>query len=202
MNLGDLESRIYREIHKTLSTDVRNAVLEAVEFYKTERFWFNEAHESFNITASAVYSMSLVIPKCINIDTMRVYQGGNPFVLQQQSWNYLDELDTGNVTADTPTDYAIHHEMLRLYPTPTATTSIQVTYHKGVTLSSSNSASTVWTNEGADLIRHRAKAILYSAVLLDPAQAQVEQSLENMTLNRLFARTAKKVSSGKLKGWL
>ncbi len=200
--LGDLEARIYREIHKTLSTDVRNAVLEAVRHYQTDRFWFNEAVDNFNITLSAVYSLSNVLPKVINVDSMLVYQGGVPYHVEQQSWNLLDRLDIGSSVTGTPSDFAIHHEMLRLYPTPNATTSIQVAYHKQITLSSSATASNAWTNEAADLIRHRAKALLYAGLLLDPAQAQVEAQMENMTLNRLLARSAKKTSSNKVKGYI
>lgn len=200
--LGDLESRIYREIHKTLSTDVRNAVLEAVEHYKTDRFWFNEASVSFNVSLTSVYALSTIIPDMVKIDSLKVYQNSTAYLLTRTSWQTLDLVDVGNVTSTTPTDYAVHHEMLRLYPTPNATTSATVIYHKAITLSSSATASNAWTNEAADLIRHRAKALLYAGVLLDPAAAQVEQSMENQTLNRLFARSAKITSSGKLKGWL
>jgi hypothetical protein len=200
--LGDLESRIYREVHTTLSTDVRNAVLEAVEYYKTERFWFNEAQVSFDVSLTSIYSLATIIPAMVNIDTIKIYQGSIPYVVSRSTWNKLDEIDTGTAATPTPTDYAIHHEMLRFYPTPNVTTSAVVTYHKAITMTASNTASSVWTNEAADLIRHRAKAYLYAGVLLDPAAAQVEQSMENQTLNRLFARTAKMTSSGKLKGWL
>lgn len=200
--LGDLESRIYREIHTTLSTDVRNAVLESVEYYKTERFWFNEAEATFNVSLTSVYSLSVVIPAMVKIDTLKIYQGSIPYVVSRSTWNKLDEVDTGTAATPTPTDYAIHHEMLRLYPTPSATTSAVVTYHKAITLTASNSASSVWTNEAADLIRHRAKAYLYASVLLDSNAAQAEIQMESLALNRLFARTAKMTSSGKLKGWL
>ena len=200
--LGDLESRIYREIHKTLSVDVRNAVLEAVEHYKTDRFWFNEASVSFNVSLTSIYAMATVIPDAIKIGSLKVYQGSNTYVVCRKSWVELEYLDTGNITATTPTDYAVHHEMLRLYPTPNATTSALAIYHKAITLSSSATASNAWTNEAADLIRHRAKALLYAGVLLDPAASQVEHTMELETLNRLFARTAKMTSSGKVKGWL
>lgn len=200
--LGDLKDRIYSEIHQTLSTHVQNAVLDAVKFYQDKRFYFNEAQVNFDVSLTTMYSLSSVIPKMVKIDTLKVYLGSIPYTVTRASWGDIDEWDDSNATASTPTDYAIHHEMLRLYPKPSATTSAQVSYHKAITLTASNSASSVWTNEAADLIRHRAKALLYANVLLDPTQAQVENALENQVLTRLFARTAKMVSSGKIKGYL
>lgn len=199
--LGDLESRIYREIHKTLSTDVRNAVLEAVDYYKDMRFWFNEFQVTFGISLTSVYQLSTVIPDAVAIDSIKVYQGSTPYILSPCKWTDMEAMDYGNSTATVPTDYAIHHEMLRLYPTPSATTSAVVTGFKAITLSSSNTASNAWTNEAKDLIRHRAKAYLYASVLLDPNAAQVERVMEDQALNRLLSRTTK-LLGGKIRKYL
>lgn len=200
--LAQFESQIYREIHQTLSTEVRNAVLESVRFYQSERFWFNEAQANFNISLSSVYVLSNLIPKMVKIDHMKFYQGTTPYTVYPQSWDYLEHIDDGNTTASAPDCYAVHHEMLRFYPTPSATSSVVVTYHKAITLTSSGTSSTVWTNEAADLIRHRAKGLLYANVLLDPAQAQVEATLEGQALQRLFSRTTKMLSPNRIKKYL
>lgn len=199
--LGDLESKIYREIHQTLSTDVRNAVLEAVEYYKTERFWFNETQTSFVVSATAIYSLATVIPDLVKIDSLKVYQGSIPYQVRSSTWNDIELWDDGNAFSNTPTDYAIHHEILKFWPTPNVTTSAVVSYHKAITLSSSNTASNVWTNEAVDLIKHRAKGILYASTLQDQNAALVEHQLENMVLSRLFARTAKR-KANTIKGYL
>jgi hypothetical protein len=200
---GDLKTRIYNEIHQTMSTEVQNAVLDAVRYYQTERFWFNEAQVNFNLSLTSVYVLSSIIPKVVAIDNLKIWDGANnPYLVGRQQWDYIEEMDSETSTSSTPTDYAIHHESLRIYPKPSVTLSAQCNYHKAVTLSSSNSASAVWTNEAADLIRHRAKGILYATVLLDPNQAQVEHVLENQILSRLFARTVKFSSSNKVRGYL
>lgn len=199
--LGDMESRIYREIHQTLSVDVRNAVLDSVKFYQGMRFYFNEATVNFNLSLTTEYALS-VIPKLVAMDTLKIWSGSVPYQLCFKSWMELDKLDTETGSSNTPTDYAIHHEKLRIYPRPSVTLSAQANYHKAITMSSSNSSSTAWTNEASDLIRYRAKGLLYASVLLDPQQAQVENILENQALNRLMSRTIKMVSSGNIKGYL
>ena len=202
MNFGDIKTRIYSEIHKTLSTEVQNAVLDAVKFYQDKRFWFNEKSVNFNFSLTTMYSLSSVIPDMVAIDTLKVWSGSTPYLVMAQSWDRLEQMDYETGSASTPTDYAVHHEMLRIYPRPSVTLSAQANYIKVITMSASNSASTVWTNEAEDLIRYRAKGLLYATVLLDPQQAQVEQTLEGMALNRLFSRTAKMTSSGKVKGYI
>lgn len=199
--LGDLKTRIYSEIHQTMSTAVQNAVLDAVKYYQTERFWFNEASVNFNLSLTTQYALS-VIPKLISVDTFKVWQGSVPYLLQRISWNHIEQLDSETSSSNTPSDYAIHHETLRIYARPSVTVTAQVNYHKSITLSASNSASAVWTNEAEEIIRHRAKGLLYANILLDTGQAQVSHTLELQALNRLFARTAKRQSSGKVRGYL
>lgn len=200
--LGDTKSRIYSEIHQTLSAEVQNAVLDAVKFYQGQRFYFNEATTNFNLSLTTMYSLNSVIPKLVAIDSLKVYSNSVPYLLSPQSFLKIEQWDYETGTSNTPTDYAIHHEMLRIYPKPSTTLSAQCNYHKAITMTASNSSSTVWTNEAGDLIRYRAKGLLFSSVLLDPNQAQVEAVLENQALNRLMSRTAKMVSSNKIKKYL
>lgn len=201
--LGDLKSRIYQEIHQTLSAETQNAVLDAVKFYQDKRFWFNEAQSNFNLSLTTQYALSTVAPKMVSIDNFKIWDGANnPYLVGRTPWNDIERMDTGTSSASTPSDYSIHHEMLRIYPRPSVTLTAQINYHKAITLSASNSASTAWTNEASDLIRYRAKALLFATVLLDPNQAKIEQTLELQALERLFARTVKMVSSGKVKGYL
>lgn len=199
--LGDMESRIYREIHQTLSVDVRNAVLDSVKFYQSTRFYFNEATVNFNLSLTNQYALS-VIPKLVTLDTFKVWYGSVPYTLEHKSWSELDRIDSEIGGSNTPTAYSIHHEKLRIYRRPSVTLSAQANYLKAITMSSSNSSSTAWTNEASDLIRYRAKGLLYASVLLDPQQAQVENILENQALYRLMSRTVKMVSSGNIKGYL
>lgn len=200
--LENLKTRIYDEIHQTLSTAVQNACLDAVKFYQDKRFYFNEASVNFNLSLTTQVALSTIIPKLIAIDTLKVWSGNVPYLLQRASFTKIEGWDYETGSANTPTDYAIHHEYLRIYPRPSVTLSAQANYHKAITMSASNSSSTVWTNEASDLIRYRAKGLLYSSNLLDPQQAQIENILESQALNRLFSRTAKMVSSGKIRKYI
>ncbi|MBF0171742.1 MAG: hypothetical protein HQK87_11785 [Nitrospinae bacterium] len=199
--LGDLRTRIYDEIHQTLSTAVLNACLDAVKFYQDKRFYFNETTVNINLSLTTQYALS-IIPKLIEVDTFKVYSSSTPYLVNNASWHDIELWDSSTGSSSTPTDYSIHHEQLRIYPRPSVTLSAQVSYHKAISMSASNSSSTVWTNEASDLIRYRAKGLLYASFLLDPQQAQVENVLEAQALNRLFARTTKLVSSNRVKGYL
>lgn len=182
-----------------MSTEVQNAVLDAVKYYQGMRFYFNEASVDFNLSLTTMYSLSSKVPKLVAIDTFKVWSGSVPYLINSASWMDLEKWDYETGSASTPTDYAIHHEMMRVYPRPNVTLSAQVNYHKSITQSASNSSSTVWMNEASDLIRARAKGLLYATVLLDSQQAQVEQVIEQQALNRLMSRTVKMVSSNKTK---
>lgn len=198
---GELKARIYDEIHQTLSTAVQNACIDAVKFYQDKRFYFNETTVNINLSLTTQYALS-IIPKLIEVDTFKVYSSNTPYLVNNASWHDIEMWDYSTGSSSTPTDYAIHHEQLRIYPRPSVTLSAQISYHKAITLSASNSSSCVWTNEASDLIRYRAKGLLYSSYLLDPQQAQIENVLETQALNRLFSRTAKLVSNNKVKGYL
>lgn len=199
--LGDLKERIYREVHATLSVETQDCVMEAIAFYQPMRFWFNEAVATFVATLTTMHSLATAVPGAIAIDSLKALWAGSTYLLQRESHNDIEEWDTGNVSG-TPSSYAIHHEMLRIYPKPSQTTTIEAAYHKQITLTSSNDATAVWTNEAADLIRHRAKALLYASVLRNDSAASIEQAMELQALSRLMSRTTKLTSSGRIKGYL
>ena len=70
--LGDMKSRIYSEVHQTLSTEVQNAVLDAVKFYQGQRFYFNEAQVNFNFSLTTSYVLSNIIPKMVCFDITHI----------------------------------------------------------------------------------------------------------------------------------
>lgn len=198
---GDLKARIYQEMHATLSAETHNAVLSAVAHYQSNRFWFNEANATFVASLTTLYALSAAIPGLVKLDAIKAWWGNVPYALSPESYSDLDAMDRGT-SSGTPSSYAIHHEMLRIYPKPSQTITIEVAYHKQITLSASNTASSVWTNEAVDLIRHRAKGLLYATVLRNEKAAMTEQTLEQQVLDRLSRQTVKLTSSGKVRGYL
>lgn len=199
--LGDLKTRIYSELHYTESTAVQNAVESAIRSFNDQRFWFNEAQSTFVASLTTLYALSTAIPNLAELDTLKVWVNSRPFLLSRKPWAYLEDIDQGTGTG-TPTDYAIHHEMLRIYPSPSATYTVEASYCKKISLTASADATGVWTNEAFDLIRHRAKALVYAEWMLDTENAQRCETLAQMELDRLQRQTSRYKSTDRIEPYL
>lgn len=199
--LGDLKTRIYSELHYTESTAVQNAVESAIRSFIDQRFWFNEAQTTFALSLTTMYSLASKLPNLAELDTLKVWVNSRPYLLSRQPWAKLEDWDAGTGTG-TPCDYAIHHEMLRLYPSPSATYTAEASYLKKISMTASASASSVWTNEAFDLIRHRAKALVYAEWMLDTENAQRCETLAQMELDRLQRQTSRFKSTDRVEPYL
>jgi hypothetical protein len=59
-----------------------------------------------------------------------------------------------------------------------------------------------WTEDAEQLVRHRAKAILYSQYLRDDANATRATALEMSALERLSSTAARRLASGDIRSSL
>jgi hypothetical protein len=193
-------SRIQTECHHTNTTVVKNAIFSAIEQFKNTRFWFNEAVQSFTGSLTAEYSLASKLPDLLEVDQVVQYVNSIPYELQRSNYADLVRWYDLIVQSSPSTDWAIHHQTLRIYPKPQATLSIEVhgLYH--FTTTTSDSASTVWTNEASDLIRATAKAIVYVDYLLDEQRAGVQQTIAGQILKRMLDQTVQKTGMGGMKG--
>jgi hypothetical protein len=202
---GDLITRIISELHlegMSRTADVISSINSAVDFYRPELFWFNEGETSFNLTATAMVSLPAFIPDAVRIDTLQVVENGTTYHLDPTSWNELEEIDRNDHTG-TPNTYAIHHRMLRFYPSNDVTRTVNVSWAGRITMTASNSSSTVWTNDAEELIRTHAKVDLCESLLRDYEQADRLSMRLARILNQLMSETVKRLGIGrKLRGYL
>lgn len=197
---SDMQTRIFDECHYTNTTQVQRAIVSAVNYYNATRFWFNEAVTKFTASLTTRYAMATVLPTAIEIDSIKLYKNSIPCVLQRASWQELEEIDSEIGTGE-PLKYAIHHDTLRIWPSPDATYSIEVSHMARISQTASGSSSTVWMNEAEALIRFRAKADVF-LYMLDAENAQVCRAMETEHLYELRDRSTGKVATGRLKPWL
>lgn len=199
--LGDLVTRIQSEIAHTDTVAVKNAIFSAIAHYANTRFWFNEGVASFT-AVSLTAQFDLSASDLIEIDELHVTLNGTNYRLAPSTWDEIEDQDTGS-TANIPTNWCIHHQMLRLYPTPSGTLSaIEATGLVNITLTASDSASCVWTTEAADLIRAQAKALIYADFLLDDQRAATQQGIAGAMLKRLLDKTVQRGAIGNIKPFL
>ena len=191
---GELISEIVDETRRSMSTQIANCVLDAIAHYQTERFWFNEFSQTFSLSSSQAAYTSVdasFIPNIMEIDTLRITVSSNYIpVLRKQSAALFREYSNPN-TFSQPTAYAYWGQTIYVNPAPGAGYAAEVS---GVLQLPSLSLSTdvnAWTQRGngKELIKQRAKSVLYSEYLRDDTNATRAAAREQQALQRLRDRT-------------
>jgi len=194
---GTLISRIITELHletASYTAQVVDAITSAVNFYRPERFWFNEGTTSFVLATAGAATLSSDLPDSVTIDSVRaVDNSGSPYSLSFDTWSEFQSRPS--MTAE-PTRWAIHHQMLHVWPTNNATRTIEVDWSGRVTMTASNSSSCVWTNEAEELIRLHAKTDLCENFLADLPAADRYRGREGVVLGQLISETIKRLNIG------
>lgn len=217
-DFGTMRARIADEIgdvdEAEFTTQIKRAIVDAIEHYQAERFWFLE---DWDVQQSAITSVTAdgtefyafpTSPKVIKLDTLRIKTSGTEaYDLIRQDWASIDHLATlASVFKADPTDYAVRGEYVRLYPIPDG---VYTLYWTGIvqptalTTSSEDADTNAWMTEGAQLIRNRAKMIVARDVLRDPELASLAGQAELEALARLRRETRRRLSGGRVKahGW-
>ncbi len=199
---SDVVARIADDAERTdLTTQIKKAINRAIHHYEKERFYFNEATNTFSTVASQnTYTSSdaAFIANIAEIDLVKVtLSATNIPPLTKRSYTFLQEVDVGAITGD-PCDYAWYASKLWLYPTPNAVLTITVSGQTKYTELSADADTNVWTTDAEDLIEARARWWLYKRVILDAEQASLAKEEELEALQALREKTAHLKDSGGL----
>ncbi len=194
---GNLIDRIITELHlesASFTAQVVDALNSAVAFYRPERFWFTEGTTSVVVTTESTVTLSSELPDSVTIDNVRAADDSGTFYpLTFETWPEFQAHES--MTAE-PTRWALHHQLLHIWPMNNRTRTIEVEWSGHVTMTASNSSSCVWTNEAEELIRLHAKCDLCENFLLDLPAADRYRGREGMVLNQLVAETIKRLNIG------
>lgn len=181
-------------------------ILSAIAHYGSERFTFNERIIHATLSATNTYlftdligAASTSITDILRIDAIKVTQSGREYELEQENWPRLFQLDAIGTTASQPDFWATFNKTLRVYPTPNASISAQITAHVRLTpLDGVTYIENEWLNEGEELIRSRACRMICMRKLDDFEKANMFMGLEGDALKRLRVDAATAHSTGTL----
>lgn len=198
--LGTMITRIEREIKRDgITADIRDAIVDAIDSYESERFYFNEGSAKAVTTASSPF-LSSVPGNIISIDSLTMDFSGSRIPLRHSDAVEIDEIDDG-VAVGQPTDWGYYKDMIRFYPTP----DVAYTAHiKGqielieVSASASTGATNAWVTDAEAMIRAKAKAIIFLHRLRNEQQSFFMEGAAEAARRRLLNKTYEKLATGRI----
>lgn len=192
--LAVMKTRIADELMRSdLTSQIASAIDEAITFYQKQRFYWNEldnvtwntvADQTEYVTADEPY-----IPIAYDVDDMFILIGINEYRVKRidpTRWRLLKN----SSTKGQPFQYAYFNRTVYLYPTPTQVYEMRLVGHFKIDApASDDEADNPWMTDAADLIRHRAKMILYRDVILDEKQAAIcsQAETEQLVMQRALS---------------
>lgn len=196
---ADMQERIARELHRPdLTNEIKDAIKTAIRFYSSQRFVWNEYQWSFS-TEPGVKYYSTLTDDVMEIDSVTVTANSRIYQLDPMSYTDMDAIDAGTTPlAGYPRLWSWYAQQIRLYPTPNAVYSINVSGQRNYCDPVADSYSSPWTNELEELIRCRAKADICAHFTYDDAMAQKMYGLESKAFKSLKAQSNKLISSGRI----
>lgn len=179
----------------SITAAAEQEILNAIEFYAAQRFWFNEGAYTFTTSSSlATYAFPADI---MEIDSVTYTLNGRRWPLEQENNAVLDQWDGGGEFGQ-PRIYSVWAENFRLYPVPNATYTVGVLYQKRLATLSVSTDTSAWTTHGLELITRRAGKQLLATRYEDNQGAMAWQQLEDQALGRLEHQTEKLIGTGRI----
>jgi hypothetical protein len=167
-------------------------------------FYFNEAIGTFSTVASQEWYSSTDaawIASAIGIDSLRVTISSRPYVLTKRTMAELEAISDGGATTGDPTDWCYYREQIRLYPTPQSVLTMTGAYLEQFTTLTQGPDTNAWMVEGEELIRTRAKIIMWEEVIRGDAgkkEGEFLRGLERDYLARLISETNRRSAAGQV----
>jgi len=199
---NDMQVRIADELARTdLTTQIQKAILSAVEFYKDDRFWFNEGEVTLNTVAGTANQPLPTSPTAIGeIDVVTATVSGERYEVHEASYDWIRENQDLTTFMGQPYKYAIFEEDIWYYPIPDAVYVITFSGLIYFATMTTGSDSNAWTNEAEELIRTRAKWDLNTNVIRnDKESMKMMGIIDNILYPKLKQKTIQKTNIGILK---
>lgn len=200
--LAQLKARIADEVNRTnLSSQIADAVLEAIYDCQSRRFRFNQVRDTFSTVAGQEFYSDTEYPDdIIEIDAIRATVNGRDYPLDALTYTELERINSTSNTQGIPRYWAWYADQIRLYPVPDGAYTLTVSYHQRIDPPAED-ASNVWTDPqyAGQLVRAMAKRKVYAEYLKDPDGALAAAESEVIQTRRL-ARERNQVNTGGLVG--
>lgn len=200
----DMITRIGDESLRTdMTNQIKLCIQDAIAHYEGERFWFNQFRDRTFVTVAGQEFYGAAdqfdIPNILEFDAVTLSVGFTRRPLAKAGYVELEEWNADAATRGQPTHYAYWGQQIRLYPVPDGIYSIRLSGLFKLPLLAGDADQNAWTKDAEDLIRYRAKSVLYSQYLRDDANAARAAALEARAHERLSATTARRLASGEVR---
>lgn len=197
--LGDMITRIQRELRRDgLTADIRDSIATAVDYYKDQRFWFNEGEATAQMTVGTdVYALPT---DYLELDELYIEDSaGEKYDLLQTTYEDIVRFETQ--TNSWPTHFTIYRDQLYVRPPTNQAFVMRMGYLKDIELSASATTTTsnAWTTDAEELIRCHAKADIFEHRLRNMTQADRMLFKARRAWERLKGRAINHAASGFVK---
>jgi hypothetical protein len=202
---GSLKSEIADDlVDSNLTTQIAQAILDAVAFHEGERFWFNVTRSYTHVTVADDDTYTLAasgeVYEFLTIDAIEVLVGTQYRPLERLS---PDEMRENKESAHTgqPLCWAYLNDEIQYYPTPNDAYTMRVHGHYRLTPLELDADENEWTNAARNLIRTTAKAYLFTHTLKSQEQAAAANNVMLLELDRLRIKTSQRTATGRIRPW-
>lgn len=199
--LAILKARIADELLRTdLTSQIGYAIADAVALYQKRRFRFTQHRSTFATVAGTEFYAAPTIPSdIVQIDSLRLTVNGRQVVMTEWGYGELEAIATTTNTQAQPVAWAWYADQIRLYPVPDAAYTVTLSYQRAIAAPTLDTDSNVWTTDAANLIRHAAKRIIATDVLMSTNDAAMYAQSEGLEYRRLV-KEANDLVTGGLRG--
>lgn len=200
--LANMQSRIADELARSdLTSQIALCINDAIDFYQSIRFDFNESRDltfTTNVAQEFYTAADLAdIPYLIAIDYIILYLGNIPWPLHRRTPLEIEKLNQNGLMMGQPWNFCYYNQQLRLGPVPDNNYSMRIAANITYSPPSSTAATgNFWMTEAEKLIRCRAKAELHAHYTRNMAEAQKMKGLEEEALEQLKGRTNRLTGTG------
>lgn len=200
----DMINRISDEsLRSDMANQIKLCIQDAIGHYEVERLWFNQFRDrTFTTVAGQEFygeTDHSDIPHVLEFDAVTLTVGSTRWPLAKTGFVQIEDWNADASARGQPTHYAYWGRQIRLYPVPDNAYQIRLSGLFKLPTLVADGDTNAWTEDAEELIRHRAKAILYSQYLRDDANAGRAAALEMAAFARLSATTARRLASGDIR---
>ena len=200
----DMIARIGDEsLRPDMTEQVKLCIQDAIAHYEVERFWFNQFRDRTFATVGGreFYGQAdqADIPNVLEFDAVTLSVGTAHWPLAKVGFVQLEHWNADASSRGQPTHYAYWGQQIRLYPVPDDTYQLRLSGLFKLPTLVADSDESAWTKEAEELIRHRAKFLLYSQYLRDDANAARAAALEGAAYERLQVTAARRLGTGEIR---
>lgn len=208
MSFGTMVSQILTDINRGSqhAPRVKQAICDAITRFEAKKLGWNQRRQETAIQRGDEY---VALPEdWVEAGYLRIQDGTRRDPLTKRSVDWVEEHVWSDDDFGFPTDYCIEARQIRFNPIPDRSYSLVMLFQckfTDVSLSASDEADNVWTNEGAILTRTWAHGeVLFKYIRgdqMDDGQALVQYA-ETTLLMEFEARGAREQSSNRLRAHL